>query len=293
MKKKLPLILILLCACVVVIGITGLISARGGEAAGSAHGEHERVSSAQGANDGSQVRRGNAALPDAHALLDVKVPASVKSQCKDYAGFRLSFNADNHTPNWVAWELLAAETEGKVSRKNTFWTDEEVAGCPNANDYKKSGYDKGHMCPAADQKWSEQAMYDCFSFTNMTPQDGALNSCAWQTLEKKERKWAMRDSAILIVAGPIYEKSDTKRIGNSGVRVPSAFFKVFAAPYLDEPRGIAFVYPNMSSPGNMENYVMTIDDVEKLTGFDFFYNLPDEVENNIESVASFRDWNKQ
>lgn len=293
MKKKLPLILILLCACVVVIGITGLISARSGEAAGSTHGEHERVSSAQGANDGLQVQRGNAALPDADALLDVKVPASVKSQCKDYEGFRLSFNADNHTPNWVAWELLAAETDGQVSRKNTFWTDDDVEGCPNVNDYKKSGYDKGHMCPAADQKWSEQAMYDCFSFTNMTPQDGALNSGAWQTLEKKERKWAMRDSAILIVAGPIYEKSDTKRIGANGVRVPSAFFKVFAAPYLDEPRGIAFVYPNMSSPGNMENYVMTIDDVEKLTGFDFFYNLPDELENSIESVASFRDWNKQ
>ncbi len=293
MKKKLPLILILLCVCVVVVGVTGLILAHGGEGAGNTKHEQACASSSNDAHDRRQVLPGNAALPDADSLLDVKVPASVKSQCKDYTGFRLSFNADNHTPNWVAWALLAAETEGKVSRKNTFWTDDEVAGCPNANDYKKSGYDKGHMCPAADQKWSEQAMYDCFSFTNMTPQDGALNSGAWQTLEKKERKWAMRDSAILIVAGPIYEKSDTMRIGNSGVRVPSAFFKVFAAPYLDEPRGIAFVYPNMSSPGNMENYVMTIDDVEKLTGLDFFYNLPDELENSIESVASFRDWNKQ
>lgn len=293
MKKKLPLILILLCACAVVIGVTGLISANGAAEGNAAEYKQDSTSASESARGERKVQRGGASLPDADQLLDVKLPAGVKSQCKDYEGFRLSFNADNHTPNWVAWELLASEAEGVVPRKDKFWTDDELEGCPDADDYRKSGYDKGHMCPAADQKWSEQAMYDCFSFANMTPQDGALNSGAWQTLEKKERKWAMRDSAILIVAGPIYEKSDTMRIGANGVRVPSAFFKVIAAPYLDKPRGIAFVYPNMSSPGNMENYVLTIDDVEKLTGFDFFYNLPDDLEENIESVASFRDWNKQ
>jgi endonuclease G len=224
-------------------------------------------------------------------LDDVKIPNTLKSQIKEYEGFKLSFNSDNHTPNYVVWELLASETTGIATRQKKFFNDADVAGCPYESDYKKSGYDKGHICPAADQKWSETAMSDCFYLTNICPQDNSLNTGAWQSLEKKERQWAERDSAIIIVSGPIYTESDTKRIGKTGVRVPSAFFKVIIAPYLDTPRGIGFIYPNMTSPGNMQNYSMTIDEVEKITGFDFFYNLPDEIESAVESKASFKEWN--
>lgn len=224
-------------------------------------------------------------------LLRVETPSSLPSQEKDYRGFRVSFNADNHTPNWVAWELLRSETDGDVPRAKKFWQDEDVKGCPATGDYTNSGYDRGHMCPAADQKWDPQAMEDCFALTNIAPQAHALNDGAWKTLENKERNWADRDSAIVIVAGPIYQEGDRQRIGDMGVRVPGAFFKVIAAPYLDSPRGIAFVYPNTTSPGNMQNYVMTIREVEQLTGFDFFSALPDDVEEMIETKASFRDWN--
>lgn len=134
-------------------------------------------------------------------------------------------------------------------------------------------------------------MEDCFVLANICPQDHALNAGAWKTLEEKERQWARRDSLIVIVAGPIYEKSDTQRIGEAGVRVPSAFFKVLLAPALDKPRAIGFVYPNMTAPGNMQNYSMTVDEVEQITGYDFFYNLPDDIENEVESKASFKEWN--
>ncbi len=212
---------------------------------------------------------------------------------KDYEGFRLAFNPDNKTPDWVAWELLGSETDGGAARSNRFWQDTDLKGCPTTGDYARSGYDRGHMCPAADQKWSMKAMEDCFVMANMCPQDHSLNSGAWNTLENRERVWAQRDSAIVIVAGPIYEKSDSKRIGQAGVRVPGAFFKVIIAPYVDQPRGIAFVYPNMSSPGSMQNYVTSIDDVEKLTGLDFFYALPDDIEDKVESVASFKEWDRK
>ncbi len=225
-------------------------------------------------------------------LLDVTLPDGSASQVKEYEGFKLSFNKDNKTPNWVAWELLGEEVDGSEKRQDNFWQDFDIDGCPSTYDYRGSGYDRGHMCPAADQKWSAQAMYDCFVMANMCPQDHSLNAGAWNTLENKERQWAKRDSAIVIVAGPIYERSDTKRIGDAGVRVPGAFFKILAAPYADEPRGIAFVYPNMSSPGNMQEYVLTIDEVEELTGFDFLSSLPDNIEDEIESKASFREWNR-
>lgn len=225
-------------------------------------------------------------------LLLVGIPERIPSELVKYEGFILSFNAENHTPNWVAWELTGIKTEGVVSRKNRFWQDPTIYGCPESSDYSHSGYDRGHMIPAADQKWSTTAMSDCFAMTNICPQDHSLNSGAWATLENKERQWAQRDSSIIIIAGPIYTSNDKTYIGASKVRVPSAFFKVIAAPYLSKPRGIAFVYPNMASPGNMRNYSMPIDTLEKITGFDFLYNLPDDVETAIESTADFKTWNK-
>lgn len=222
-----------------------------------------------------------------------RVPEGMPEQIVEYEGFRVSFNKSNRTPNWVGWELLGSETEGTVKRSDKFWQDTDVEGCPSHADYKGSGYDRGHLCPAADQKWSIKAMDDCFSMANMAPQDHALNAGAWATLEDKERAWAKRDSAIVIIAGPIYENNDTKRIGACGVRVPGAFYKVIIAPYLKEPRGIGFVYPNMSSPGNMANYAMPIDEVEKITGIDFFCNLPDDLEWKIESQTSFKEWDKR
>lgn len=225
-------------------------------------------------------------------LEKVKISDSIPSVMKDYTGFTVNFNPVNHTPNYVVWELLGSEVTDKVDRSNNFWSDLEMEGCADYSDYTRSGYDRGHICPAADQRWSMEAMNDCFVMTNICPQDSKLNSGAWNTLENKERQWAQRDSAIMIIAGPIYAETDTLTIGHSKVRVPSAFFKVLLAPYVEKPRAIAFVYPNMTSPGNMENYAMSVDDLENITGFDFFSSLPDEIENKIEQSFSFREWNR-
>lgn len=225
-------------------------------------------------------------------LETVIIPESTPSQIKEYEGFTLSFNKDNHTANYVAWELLGEETEGEEGRHNKFWTDTDLKNCPSTSDYSRTGFDRGHLCPAADQKWSATAMEDCFSMSNIAPQAHALNNGAWKTLETKERQWAIRDSAIVIVAGPIYSPDDKKTIGRNKVRVPGAFFKVLLAPYIDYPRAIAFVYPNTVSPGNMQNYAMSVDKLEELTGFDFFPALPDEIENLVEGSFSFKEWNK-
>lgn len=284
MKKFLPAILLVASLGLIAVGIYGVSRLKG-----AAETDNQSVA----VQKKIQTTDSDFGCGNARRLLDVKTPDSIAEQRKDYEGFTVSFNKFNRTPNWVAWELLGSETRGNVPRHKKFWQDVDVEGCPVTHDYTNSGYDRGHMCPAADQKWSRKAMEDCFALTNIVPQNNSLNTGAWQTLESKERLWAKRDSAILIVSGPIYSHSDTDRIGESGVRVPGAFFKVLVAPYLDKPRGIAFVYPNISSPGNMENYVMTIRDVEKLTGFDFFYTLPDDIEDAVETTASFRDWNRK
>lgn len=224
-------------------------------------------------------------------LEKVKAAKEMPSIIKNYEGFTVDFNPKNKTPNYVVWVLQGNETEGGSSRSNKFWTDFDVDGCPDTRDYSRSGYDRGHMCPAGEQKWSDQAMHHSFVMANICPQKHELNTGAWKTLEDKERVWAKRDSAIVIVSGPIYDSTDKETIGQNKVRVPSAFFKVLLAPYATPMRAIGFVYPNMKCDGNMASYAVTVDDVEKMTGFDFFSALPDDIENDIESIVSFKDWN--
>lgn len=225
-------------------------------------------------------------------LETVIIPENIPSQIKDYTGFTVSFNKENKTPNYVVWELLGSEVGGSIARIDNFWQDKEIEGCPTTYDYTRSGYDRGHMCPAADQKWSEEAMNDCFVMANICPQLNDLNAHAWKNLEDRERQWAQRDSAIWIVCGPIYlQGEEVKTIGTPKIRVPDAFFKVLMAPYLKEPRGIAFVFPHMAVSGNMQDYAMSIDDLEKDLNYNFFSTLPDDIEEKVESSFSFKEWN--
>ena len=230
--------------------------------------------------------------PQLEIAREIDASRRPNSLLKEYTGFTVMFNPENHTPDWVGWELLRSEANGDISRSNRFWCDESLPGCAITDDYRNAGYDRGHLCPAADQKWSAEAMEDCFSLANIAPQDHSLNSGAWSTLEKKERQWAERDSALVIIAGPVYNDSDTSVIGKTGVRVPSAFFKVLLAPYVEKPRAIGFLYPNMKASGNMEDYALTVDEVEKITGLDFFSALPDSIEDYVESHKLFKEWNQ-
>lgn len=225
---------------------------------------------------------------------DMAVPemkSSVPSQVVEYEGFTLSFNKQNGTPNWVAWALEPDETQGVESRKKyDFWQDEGVAGCPSKKDYTHSGFDRGHMCPAADQHWSMDAMRDCFSMANICPQNGELNRRAWGTLEKKCRQWSNEKGGLLITAGPVYEATDTETIAGGRVRVPGAFFKAIVAPNDAEPMGIAFVYPNAPAPGNMFKYAMSIDELEKIINMDLFPALDDSLETAVESGFKKGAW---
>lgn len=281
-------LLLLGCFALIIIGIFLMMKNSQESVAGNNSDRYDTTSESKANGSNKDIAHSRKHYP---GLEYVGLPDDLTSQIKEYSGFTISFNKDNGTPNYVTWELLENETQGEKGRSNNFWTDSELEGCPSTKDYTRSGYDRGHMCPSGEQKWSEEAMNDCFVMANICPQVHDLNNGAWKTLETKERQWAERDSALMIVAGPIYEKTDKERIGKARVRVPSAFFKVLLAPYLDEPRGIAFVYPNMKVVGNMQDYAMSIDELEKILNYDFFPALPDDIENKVESTYSFKEWN--
>ena len=200
-------------------------------------------------------------------------------------GFTLSYDADYKTPQWVAWELTDAEVEGTVARDKDFEPDPDVRGAKAyPKDYTNSGYDRGHMAPAADMKWSEQAMSESFYMSNVCPQNRNLNRGDWKDLEETAREWAQLYGRVWIAAGPIYSSKSPERIGTHKVAVPDAFFKVLLTDYPENPRAYGFVFKNEAGSRDLNYYLLTVDEVEELTHMDFFSALPDDVEDAIEKV---------
>ena len=207
-----------------------------------------------------------------------------------HSGYTVSYNKDLKIPNWVSYELTREETKGKEKRGNRFIADPLVTGPIATNtDYTRSGYDKGHMAPAADMKWSPEAMKESFYFSNMCPQHPQLNRRGWKNLEEKIRNWAIADSAIIIICGPIIEKQP-KTIGKNKVVVPQRFFKVVLSPFAKPIRAIGFLFNNEQAVEPLSSYVVTVDSIESLTNMDFFAPLPDEIENKIEANANYSLW---
>lgn len=224
---------------------------------------------------------------------DLEIPTLLtprQQQIIRHTGYTVSYNKDTKLPNWVSYELTRAETKGKEKRSNRFIADPLVKGAIATNaDYTRSGYDKGHMAPAADMKWNPVAMNESFYFSNMCPQHPQLNRRGWKKLEDKIRDWAVADSAIIIICGPVIKKQP-KTIGKNKVVVPQQFFKVILSPFVKPMRAIGFLFNNEQSVDPLSAYVVTVDSIERLTNMDFFSLLPDEIENKIEAEANYFQW---
>ena len=228
----------------------------------------------------------------AQGLTDVKLPSGMKNVVCHYSGFTSYFNPETHIPNCVAYEIIESETTGDEPRKKSFEADHTIDGCAESSDYRNSGYDRGHMAPAADMKWSKVAMEESFLMTNICPQVKSLNSGIWHRLEQRVREWAARDSSIIVACGPIFTPGKpVEQIGEIGVAVPHRFFKALYAP--GRNIGIAFIFDNDKVKGELRKYAVTIDSVERETGLDLFYNLPDDIENEVENQCNYKLWEKR
>lgn len=224
-----------------------------------------------------------------------ELPAPLKDRPEQILrrrGYTTSYNNKTKNPNWVAWHLTKAHTHGTVLRDGEVFTADEEAqgGRATDNDYYNSRFDRGHMCPAGDNKWDADAMRESFLFTNICPQNHGLNKYEWNDLEIQCREWAREYGAIDIVCGPIYEgRGQQKTIGRNKVWVPDAFFKVILCRK-GSPKAIGFVYRNEGKKQAQQEAVRSVDEIERLTGIDFFPALDDAVENRIEAQARLADW---
>lgn len=206
--------------------------------------------------------------------------------------FTLSYNEKCEQANWVYYTLTDSMVlKGGEERSNSFRMDKMVAtGSAKSSDYTKSGYDRGHLCPAADMDFNPIAMKESFLMSNITPQTPDFNRGIWKELETTVREWAKKEHKLVVVTGPVFQNNKGS-IGQDKVLVPGYFFKViFDAT--DEPKLIALVLPNQKSDRPLTDFVVTTDEVEKLTGFDFFSQLPDELESKLEGNVELAGWFK-
>ena len=213
-------------------------------------------------------------------LTEVIVPQK-NTPLKRYA-YRVWYSDQMRIPLAVAWYLTGNHVSGSFKRKGVaFHPDEEVSNPVTTFDYMQSGYSRGHMCPSGDNKWSQRAQEESFLMTNICPQNGKLNGGDWNDLEVLCRTWAKRYDRVYIVCGPVLRGDSHKTIGRQRSRritVPEAFYKVVLRTGKN-PAAIGFIYDNNGSSQPMHQAVRSVDEIEQITGLDFFSSLPDDVEH--------------
>ncbi len=208
-------------------------------------------------------------------------------------GYALGFSQKHKQPLWVSYTLTACEVTNTVVRRfDNFEFDSEIrGGSATLEDYRRSGYDRGHLAPAADMKWDPQVMRESFLLSNVSPQVNSFNGGIWKKLEDWCRKLAVRRGVVHIITGPVFPPDEEHTaIGPSKVTVPKFFYKVV---YDATPPGrmIGFIMPNAPAK-NIYKFAVSVDDVEEATGLDFFSELPDEMESRLEAECQPNKWNK-
>lgn len=222
---------------------------------------------------------------------DVRETMILKKQ-----GYTVQYSLRDGIPCWVSWHLKKENLNGPVERTDEFLADDEIPSRYRVEsyDYKGSGYDRGHMCPAADNKYSEQAMKESFLMTNMCPQNHTLNAESWERLEKACRRWAGRWGDVYVVCGPVFQGHERKTIGKEHeVRVPDGFFKAVLCMQPGKEKSIAFLYANTSQRQTMEGAMCSVDDIEALIGMDLFCNVPEPLQTRIEGSYDLRAWDSR
>jgi endonuclease G len=229
------------------------------------------------------------------SLLSLEIPLVLNGEkLIQHAGYSFVYSEEHEQAKWIAYVLNNKEIDGIFDRSDNFREDPSVSSGSASNlDYAKSGYDRGHLAPAADMKWSEKAMSESFYYSNMSPQLPAFNRGIWKMLEEKMRDWALENDSILIVTGPILPSKNEKKlatIGPNSVTVPEYYYKAILDFKREKSKSIAFILPNKGSKMPLKSFVVTIDSLEKLSKIDFFYKLDDKIENNLESKICKECW---
>lgn len=226
------------------------------------------------------------AVPEAIPAGEIEYLPESEGEIIRHTYYTLSFNSGHKQANWVYYSPRLGKDGAAVRRSDNFRVDPLVSvGCAKPSDYTKSGYDRGHLCPAGDMTHSPEAMSETFYMSNMSPQLPGFNRGIWKSLETQVREWSKKEP-LYVVTGPVF-KDNKGHIGEGQVTVPGYYYKVVYSP--SRQQMTAYLLPNSKSAKKLTEYVVSVDSVETLTGIDFFPQLPDTLENRLEAKVCIID----
>lgn len=218
------------------------------------------------------------------------LPTSTTGYIVHHDYYSLSYNEAHEQAEWVAYELKKNQLSKNHFKRPYFIRDKSIkTKSADWRSYKNSGYDKGHLCPAADRKFSLKAHDETFLTSNISPQKHDFNAGVWNRLEQKTRYWANKYNGVYIVTGGIL-KNNLKTIGHENVTVPNYFYKVLLDNSKGKTKVIAFLVPHRESNKPLYEFVVSVDEIEQLTGIDFFSQLDDEKESRLEANTNYKNW---
>ena len=218
------------------------------------------------------------------------LPTSTTNQIIKHDYYTLSYNEKYEQAEWVAYELKKSYLRSSDFERPYFIEDPKVkTGSADWRNYKKSGYDKGHLCPAGDMEFAINAYNDTFFTSNISPQVHDFNGGVWNRLEQKTRYWATKYDGIYVITGGVLNSS-LKTIGKEKVSVPNYFYKILLDNSNGQYKMIAFLVPNTKSDKSLYSFVVSVDSLEKMTGIDFFPKLDDKTENRLEKSSDYKSW---
>jgi len=203
--------------------------------------------------------------------------------------YTLCYNEKHEQAAWVYYVLNDSMIVGNAKRKSYFLKDSfVVSGTISHSAYTNSGYDRGHLLPAADMKWNQLAMDETFLMSNVSPQNPYFNrNGLWRKLETKVREWVVNRNPLIIIVGGVLT-DDLPKLGGKTVSVPKYYFKII----FDKKAfsSVSFLLENKRNTGLLSGFVVSVDSIEQISGLDFFHFLPDSLENDMEKTADLSDW---
>lgn len=218
------------------------------------------------------------------------LPTSTTRQIIKHKYYALSYNENYEQAEWVSYFLRSSDEGIGHFKRTRFIDDPKVSSESAASDnYKKSGYDRGHLCAAADMRFSKSAYDETFFTSNISPQKHNFNNGVWKKLEEKTRYWAQKYNGIYVVTGGILQKG-LPTIGFEKVAIPNYFYKVLFCNYKGKYKMVAFLLPSVKSQAPLSTFVVSVDAIEKMTGIDFFPQLNDAIENDLERKSDYKAW---
>lgn len=218
------------------------------------------------------------------------LPISAEGQIVKHQYYTLSYSEKHEQALWVAYELKK-EHLVNTNRKRPYFEQDKKVSTQSADfrNYKKSGFSRGHLCPAGDRKFSKQAYDETFLTSNVSPQKFDFNAGVWNRLEQKVRYWAGKERKLYVVTGGVFSRLD-KSIGSEKVTIPSQYYKILLDYSEPEIKAIAFLMPHKESKKPLYEFVVSIDSIEVITGIDFFPSLDDTLENSLEKGSDYKKW---